>query len=725
MPASSDKPYVAAAGGRTRQRLIGGGAFPLPAPSAIPMPPEAGFLPAPTYSLIRLVNARSAFWLLAKSTGTLRVWLPSYICQSVVDGFAAANTQVLFYAVCEQLRCVNDAWLAQVRPDDVVLRVHYFGFKNDDPVVQAATARGARIVDDAAQALLSDDIGADAQVLVFSPRKFVGVPDGGYLAYLNGALHITQPAEVPPDAWWRTSLAAVVGRRDFEAGSESRAWHTNFQEAERAAPIGAFAMSSLSRVLLEGAIDYDAIRVQRRKNFAVLLEMLAEHAMFHRLPGSTVPLGFPVRLAHRDSVRRSLFAQQIFPAVHWLLPATLPDGHEESRRLSESILTLPSDQRYDEDDMRRVAHALLEAVDQQRPIASIGAEFAPSASPSELGSGHGAAAGATRRNVLVTCGGKWVGIVRQIREAMNSLPEFRMAKIVVVSVEPLTPAGCFADVSVQVPLIRDPAYVDCLLEVCRQHEVGVVIPLIDLDLDRLAPHLARFATEGTVIACPEPVMVQLCLDKFAFFEFARANNLAHPATVDATNLADLAFPAYYKRRHGFGSIGSGICATREEAETFAAAQPDLLFQELVCAPELTIDVFIARDGRTVARVPRFRDKVVAGEVFKSHTARVPAAEELADRTVAALAALGLRGALNVQLFLGPEPSLIEVNTRLGSGVVLSNVATEGRILRSLLVEAAGGTATGSADDFRAGLHLSRFWGDVFHDGEAVIAVHPQ
>lgn len=725
MPASSDRSGTTESGGRARLRLIGGGAFPLPAPSVVTMPPEAGFLPASTHSVIRMVNARSALWLLAKATRSSRVWVPSYICQSVVDGFTAADAQVRFYSVSEQLRCIDDAWLTHVRPGDLVLRVHYFGFRNADPVVQAASARGARVVDDAAQALLTGDVGTHAEIVVYSPRKFVGVPDGGYLVYRDGALPLTQPSQDPPDAWWRGSLASVVGRRDFEAGSENRSWQDRFQESEHSAPIGAFAMSSLSRVLLEGAIDFESIRAQRRKNFAVLVELLREHAMFQELPDSTVPLGFPVRLAHRDAVRRSLFAQQIFPAVHWPLPGTLPDGNERSRQLSESILTLPSDQRYNESDMHRIASALLEAVKEHGPAVSTGAGLAPGASAVQQPVKHGSVAGTTRRNVLVTCGGKWVGIVRQIREAMLSLPEFRNARIVVVSVEALTPAGCFADVSVQVPLIRDPAYVDCLLEVCRQHAVGVVIPLIDLDLDRLAPHLARFAAEGTVVACPEPKMVELCLDKLAFFEFARANNLPHPKTVEAANLEDVVFPAYYKRRHGFGSIGSGICTTRAEAETLATAEPDLLFQELVSAPEITVDVFVARDGRTIARVPRFRDKVVAGEVFKSHTAKVPAAEELADRTVAALAALGLRGALNVQLFLGPEPSLIEVNTRLGSGVVLSNVAVGGRILQSILLEAAGGTASGHADDFRAGLHLSRFWGDVIHDGEAVIAIHPQ
>ena len=329
------------------------------------------------------------------------------------------------------------------------------------------------------------------------------------------------------------------------------------------------------------------------------------------------------------------------------------------------------------------------------------------------------------RNVVVTCGGKWVGIVLQLREAMRRLPAYRSAKILVASSDALTPAGCFADLAILVPLIRDPEYVDRLYESCVRHDVGLVIPLIDLDLDRLAPHIDRFAEAGIVVACPPPSLVELCLDKLAFSRFAEEQGLSHPATVQVADVHHFTFPVFRKRRRGFGSIDSGVCETLDAAKSYASAVPDLIFQEVIDAPELTVDAYIAKDGRAVVRVPRIRDKLVAGEVFKSHTVRMPAAEALADRTVASLAHAGLRGPLNVQMFLTAQPTLIEVNTRLGSGSVLSNVATDGRILAAILTEALGETAIGDPDDFRSGLYLSRFYGDVIHESEDVVAIYPR
>jgi carbamoyl-phosphate synthase large subunit len=328
-------------------------------------------------------------------------------------------------------------------------------------------------------------------------------------------------------------------------------------------------------------------------------------------------------------------------------------------------------------------------------------------------------------NILVTCGGKWVGIILQLREAMQRHPLFKSGKIIVASSDDLTPAGCFADEAVQVPLIRDPAYVDRLVEICQTHRIRVVVPLIDLDLERLTPELKRFEAVGATVICPSPALTELCLDKLSFAQFAREHDLAHPPTFLYPDLNGLEFPVFYKRRRGFGSIGSGICHSIAEAGILAADDADTLFQQKVDAPEITVDAYISREGHCIVCVPRLRDKVVAGEAYKSHTIRDGEVEKLARRTISALANEGLRGPLNVQIFHTSPPMLLEVNTRLGSACVLSNMAVRGRLLDALLQEAVGETAQGDPNDFIVGLHLNRFLGDVFHQGTQVVAVKPQ
>jgi len=329
-----------------------------------------------------------------------------------------------------------------------------------------------------------------------------------------------------------------------------------------------------------------------------------------------------------------------------------------------------------------------------------------------------------RRNLLITCGGKWVGMVLQLRQAMARSGHFAGGPVVVSSSAELTPAGCVADKAVVVPPILHPGYVEELLSICTREDIGLVVPLIDLDVERLAPYRAMFASNGTTVACPEPPVVELCTDKFAFSQFASTQGLAHPPTALHDNVGALRFPVFYKRRRGFGSLGAGVCKSLDDVHALGRQAQEMIFQCVVTASEITVDAYVSRDGDCRVCVPRRRDKVVAGESFKTHTIDHPPALDLARRTIVALADRGMRGPLNVQLFDTPEPCLIEVNTRLGSASVLSNVATGGAYFDLLLAEAVGATTPIAVPPYTVNLSLSRFLGDVFHSNNDVVDVCP-
>jgi carbamoyl-phosphate synthase large subunit len=329
-----------------------------------------------------------------------------------------------------------------------------------------------------------------------------------------------------------------------------------------------------------------------------------------------------------------------------------------------------------------------------------------------------------RSNVLVTCGGKWVGFVLQMKEAMLKVPELAEGKLMVASSEELTPAGSFADAQEIVPPIRDEQYVSALLDVCARRDIRVVIPPIDLDLERLAPNLGLFADKGVAVVCPSPSLLELCLDKDKFAAFAAEERLAYPKTYSAQELNQARYPLFFKKRRGFGSIGIGRCESLAEALELLNSSSDIILQEYVTAPEISVDAYIARDGRCTICVPRMRDKVVAGEAYRSHTVAPSASRDLALKTIHALSRRRLRGPLNVQLFESVPPCLVEVNTRLGSASVLSNVAARGRLYASVLAEACGGQVEGDPNDYEVGLSLYRFLGDVIHRSDEVVKMVP-
>lgn len=320
---------------------------------------DARFQPAPSPppfiepGSLLLANARSGIRILIEELEPRRVWMPSYLCGAMLDGAGAAAVE--FYSVDRSL-VVTD--LGDAGKGDLVIVIDYFGFPAPTRLIEDAKSRGAWVLEDACQALLTRGAGAQADFVLFSPRKFLGVPDGGILTSRTDLKFSSVRLEDPPASWALKAFEAVVLRREFDLYGGERRWFTLFQEVERDCPIGRFRMSGVSKMLLFDAYDYGAIAQARRENYLRLAEQLGAVALFPCLPPNVAPLGFPIRLEARDRVREALFAACIYPPVHWPIADTVPERFTDSHRLSREILTLPCDQRYTPEDMDRMAEAV-------------------------------------------------------------------------------------------------------------------------------------------------------------------------------------------------------------------------------------------------------------------------------------------------------------------------------------------------------------------------------
>jgi dTDP-4-amino-4,6-dideoxygalactose transaminase len=320
---------------------------------------ETAKRPFVTDKSLCLVNARSGIALLIDLLSPAHLWVPSYLCEAILKAVNRSKTSLQFYKVNYDLAMATQAWIEDVQPGDLVLLIDYFGFLHDSFSAIELKERGAWFLEDACQALLTEGVGQYADFVMYSPRKFLGVPDGGVLVF-NGTKDIGQVdlASVPTK-WWLKSLSAAVMRREFDICGGKRSWFKMFKQAEKESPIGPYAMSELSRALLRSVFDYSAIADRRVKNYKILLEELCHIALFPELPGHVVPLGFPIRIRNRDQLREVLFEHDIYPPLHWEIKGVVPDEFKDSHKLAGHIMTLPCDQRYDAEDMHRMARLVL------------------------------------------------------------------------------------------------------------------------------------------------------------------------------------------------------------------------------------------------------------------------------------------------------------------------------------------------------------------------------
>jgi hypothetical protein len=254
-----------------------------------------------------------------------------------------------------------------------VLVIHYFGWIN--PVVNSLREQASAkfyLIEDAAQALLSDWSAPrnDFRRVILSPRKFGPAILGGW-CNVTGEQHDERHSEVGPIIW--RSLAARLARgaylREADARVDARV-EEFYMEGLRA--VEDFldqhpTCTELPQVALDqmAGLDWPLTAARRRANWRQLQEMLKGRVelLMHELPETVVPLGFVVCLGKRDEVRARLAAQRIFCPVHWPLPLAVERARfPAAAALSDTCLTLPLDQRYAEDDISRMAEALLAAL---------------------------------------------------------------------------------------------------------------------------------------------------------------------------------------------------------------------------------------------------------------------------------------------------------------------------------------------------------------------------
>jgi hypothetical protein len=311
---------------------------------------------------ILLFNARSGIRVVVDFLRPKNVWLPSFLCKTIVSAAKNGKTNLKFYPINLDLKVSSTEFLEQVQPGDLFLFIDYFGFPFDELPILELKNLGAIIFRDCCQALFFDWIRGKSDFYLYSPRKFLGVPDGGLLQ-LNPNMNFKIPDLLrPPQEYLYQLFCAIVLRREFDVFGGERKWNELFHRGEEGFKTGNFLMSELSHILLKFAFDYEKIALRRIENYNILRSKLKALAIYPEIPQNVVPLGFPVKLDDRDTVQEYLFKKNIFPPIHWQINGVVPEEFSESHQLASHIMTLPCDHRYDIDDMEYLADCVEKAV---------------------------------------------------------------------------------------------------------------------------------------------------------------------------------------------------------------------------------------------------------------------------------------------------------------------------------------------------------------------------
>jgi len=325
---------------------------------------------------IFLSSGRGALRLVAKALQLgeeEEVLLPSYLCKEILKPFQMEGSRVKFYKVDETLNVdVGDVESKIGRNTRALLFIHYFGFPQPStPKIRSlCTRNNVFLIEDLVQSFLTRSggklLGSAGDVTLSSYRKWIPMPDGALLGINDESFR--------PPSIERTSRAASLhvkyrikglklkGKYLKNPKFSKRIFRKVFVDADKLLDTTPIEISGYSKKMLP-KFDFAAIIDKRRTNFQRLLNNLKRAKsvtpLHKKLPNGVCPLGFPILVKDRESVKKMLVRNRIYPPVHWKLPKEVDENEfPVSWRISNHILTLPIDQRYSAADMDFIAGTL-------------------------------------------------------------------------------------------------------------------------------------------------------------------------------------------------------------------------------------------------------------------------------------------------------------------------------------------------------------------------------
>ena len=289
-----------------------------------------------------LNSARSCLEYILRVRQYKKVYIPYYTCEIVKQPFDLLHIPCEFYHINEILEPVS---LPDLKNDEAFLYTNYFGLKQDC-VERLAAHYGKQLIVDNAQAFFAKHI--DSIDTFYSPRKFFGVPDGGYL-YCDTLLNMEFPQAVSHDR-----MSHLLKRIDFGAETGYGDFKNNDGQLAKQ-PI--MKMSKLTASILV-AIDYENVRSKRKMNFQMLDTALGKTNLLHfEVDDKCVPMVYPY-LTDDCSLKQKLIENKIFVATYW--PNVLDWCKEQDweYQLAQRTCFLPVDQRYGEEEMKRILNVI-------------------------------------------------------------------------------------------------------------------------------------------------------------------------------------------------------------------------------------------------------------------------------------------------------------------------------------------------------------------------------
>ncbi|WP_234119742.1 hypothetical protein [Clostridium hydrogenum] len=285
---------------------------------------------------IKLNNGRNCLLYILKAKNYKKVYLPYYICNSVIQILKKSNIIYEFYSINQDFK---PNFNKSLQNDESLLYVNYFGINIENVKLLLNTYKN--VIIDNTQAFFQRPI--KNEDTFYSARKFFGVSDGGYL-YTDKKLE----ESIDLDESYKR-FQHMLKRIDNDTAKDS---YSIFKENEKILGNEDIKfMSNLTKRVL-ASINYDNIKKIRNDNFMFLHENLCKYnEIYIKNQKLDAPMVYPF-LINKNGLREFLIKKNIYIATYWKEVLNRVSRGYFEYKLVKNLIPIPIDQRYNIDDMK-------------------------------------------------------------------------------------------------------------------------------------------------------------------------------------------------------------------------------------------------------------------------------------------------------------------------------------------------------------------------------------
>ena len=290
------------------------------------------------YYRFNLARNAIAFFFISKKIAS--VYIPTYICDSVINSLIKNNIEIKYYNIKNILK----PRFPEINDNEGLLIVNHFDLHENFSLKKINNKENVLI--DNSQAFFNDrSINS-----VFSPRKYFGITDGSYLK----TSQILKEYEQLPFFSALPYIEPLIKRIDSgaEEGFESyKSLHLLYSS------VPVMKMSHFSKRVLE-SIDYDKIKKKRQENFSYLHNKLSFKNEIHLVDKISL-FCYPFLSREGGLIRDKLISKKIFTPQYWSSVLTNEYADKYDIDLVKNIVHLPIDHRYGIEEMKTITNWIL------------------------------------------------------------------------------------------------------------------------------------------------------------------------------------------------------------------------------------------------------------------------------------------------------------------------------------------------------------------------------